>query len=377
MHGHLIGPFRIQEIMRISGHGVSYRAADPLGDPVLLRVFPPLGAEGTRWLERLRELMSRLRPLGDVPLVNFSDTGVVDRLTYVSRPFVEGATLADVSPGTLSVVELVDIGRRLGDILTRMHAEGVVHGRLRASNVILHGPHLRVVDFGLAFPETEWTAPQDDVQAVGRILRGLLMRTSRGVPPATGRVLENLVAGEVTDAAEIAPRLTASFVGAPRRFRGLLGRSLAAPSAKAGAPPGARVVNTWFNGDPPFPPLRAGQRVFFNFNIGRPRHEALGATTEFSEPDFGRRDHLMLLVSLFSEDFAIEQRQQMLVLPKRGDTNTLFSVVTPRHAGPCRLEMVISLAKELDVLQQLHVDVDVAPSGPTAGVTAGAGAPSA
>ena len=52
----------------------------------------------------------------------------------------------------------------------------------------------------------------------------------------------------------------------------------------SGAPPGARVVNTWFDGDAPFPPLRVGRRYHFCLNIGVPRIAVLGTSTPFVEP---------------------------------------------------------------------------------------------
>jgi hypothetical protein len=377
----LIGRFRIEEVKRRVGRGVSYLAEDPQhGGTVLLRVFPPLGTEGTEWVERIRLLMNQFRHLRDVPFVNFSEIGVVDQLTYLSRPFLAGTTLAELRAGQLGVSDIVDIGCRVSDAVAKMHAVGVVHGSLHPSNIVLLGDDVRVVDFGLAFLEPHPPDYQKDLAALGSMLYGLFTGTSPApgarpsnpsvlnpdVSTAAGALVDDLLSGRVEDMTEVAHRLVTSYTGARlQRSEGT--------TAPASLPSSGRVVNTWFEGEAPFPPLYVGQKYLFHFNIGAPRAETAGTTTSFAEPDFGSKDSIQLLVSLFSEDFTLATRQQVLILWRTGNTDILTTGVTARHAGSCRLEVVISLARELDVLQQLHIDVEVEPAHDMA--TAGATSP--
>jgi serine/threonine protein kinase len=121
-----------------------------------------------------------------------------------------------------------------------------------------------------------------------------------------------------------------------------------------------RVVNCWFEGDGSIPPLVVGRRYSFKLNIGSPRKETSGTSTDFKEPDFGELTEINLLVSFFSSDFEIDRskRNWPLTLCRTGDTDTVETNLKPIHAGECTLEIVISLAKELEVLQALEVEIN-------------------
>jgi serine/threonine protein kinase len=136
--------------------------------------------------------------------------------------------------------------------------------------------------------------------------------------------------------------------------------------------PARRFVNTWFEGKGQIPPLEVNSWYSFHVNIGAARNERAGTSGVFSEPDFGDNKELKLLVSLFSTDFEIQKggRGLELILPRQGDSRVLEVEVKPLHEGACRLEMVISLARELEVLQVLEaaVQAEVANISVSAGV---------
>lgn len=106
------------------------------------------------------------------------------------------------------------------------------------------------------------------------------------------------------------------------------------------------------------PPLRVDHTYTFKFNIGADPHREGVTSEEFEEPDFGERESLDLLLSLFSEDFHIENYHHPVALPRVGSTETLKTQVRPLHEGTCRIEIIVSLAKELEVLQIVEVTVE-------------------
>lgn len=130
-------------------------------------------------------------------------------------------------------------------------------------------------------------------------------------------------------------------------------------AAKAEREPARRFVNAWFEGKGQIPPLEVNSWYTFHVNIGAARNEKAGSSKTFSEPDFGDNKELKLVVSLFSTDFEIERggRSLELVLPRQGDSRILNVEVKPVHEGACRIEMVISLARELEVLQVLEASI--------------------
>lgn len=105
-------------------------------------------------------------------------------------------------------------------------------------------------------------------------------------------------------------------------------------------------------------PLRLGDWHIFKLNIGARRQDFSGTSAPFTEPAFGQQNQQNLLVSFFSEHFEITKRHIDLVLPRAGDTDAIETRLKPIHAGECVLEIVVSLAKELEILQTLEVRVE-------------------
>lgn len=129
------------------------------------------------------------------------------------------------------------------------------------------------------------------------------------------------------------------------------------------APPGPpgpeqRFVNTWFEGEEPVVPLVVGRRYRFRLQIGPRRAEAGPEPAPFVEPDWGDKVAIDLLISLYSEDFQIEGRHHRFILFRQEASEVLTSHLTPRRSGRLRLQLLVSLARELEVLQQLGIEVE-------------------
>jgi hypothetical protein len=115
-----------------------------------------------------------------------------------------------------------------------------------------------------------------------------------------------------------------------------------------------RYVNTWFDGEEPVLPLLLGRTVTFCLDIG-PRNERDAQSTLLQEPDFGGKESIELLVTLYGDGVTIAEPNHRLWLPRVGIAGPIKTAVTPNRAGDCTIQIVISLAHELAILQALTV----------------------
>lgn len=365
----------------------------------------------SRLVSRANSLAARLEQLDDPRIVTVSDVGVAPmgdagERAYVVRDFVVGQTVGEAAAQpAFGFRALLEIALAVAQALVAAHRAGLSHGDLKPSNIVLTPENeVRLVDFGsveLAAPPRRLSRLVPPLRARrareaatfdpgARYVAPELIRGSRPAPSAdmyaAGRVFSDLV--EAVPAAEAATGAAARFrtivddLQAPdpalrtpaaelvRRLQEVGGLfasergtaevgapSPAAEAASTAARPGGRVVNVWFESDEPVPPLAAGVWYTLVLNIGSPR---LGAVAgRFEEPDFGGRDELELLVSLYSDELELESHTFDLRLPRLGDSDEIAVRARARQAGRARLRIVISALPELAVLQTLELAVDV------------------
>ena len=122
-----------------------------LGRAVVVKVLKPeLGAGVNR--ERFRReimLAAQLQHPHIVPVLNAGEHG--DLLWY-TMPFVEGVSLRDslVHAGQFSARTVTRVLHDVLDALAYAHRRGVVHRDIKPGNILHHGSHSLVTDFGVA-----------------------------------------------------------------------------------------------------------------------------------------------------------------------------------------------------------------------------------
>jgi len=130
--------------------GVVYRARDPEGRPVALKLLSNRGGDRAERFAREARLQEQLgEAAGFVPLL---DLGASPAGPYLVMPLVSGGTLrARIEAGALSPEAAADLALQLADALGRAHAVGVVHRDVKPDNVLFtsEGKPL-VADLGLA-----------------------------------------------------------------------------------------------------------------------------------------------------------------------------------------------------------------------------------
>lgn len=126
-----LGPYQPVEQLEHAGPYTTYRAADPrlFGQPVALTVADVPG-DGPAFLQRFHAggaLLSTLRHPNILPLLDFGDA---DGQVYLSAPYLEGPTLAEIIGRPRRLDEALGLIATLGEALDQAHRLGLPHGGL-------------------------------------------------------------------------------------------------------------------------------------------------------------------------------------------------------------------------------------------------------
>jgi serine/threonine protein kinase len=116
-----------------------YRALHgPLRQAVALKVFDAGLSERERWDARLRDAGSAVAGLEHPQLLPVQHAGWWSGRPYVVYEHVAQGSLAEQLDGpSLSIEQALELVARLTDVVAYLHRQGVVHGNLKPSNVLL------------------------------------------------------------------------------------------------------------------------------------------------------------------------------------------------------------------------------------------------
>jgi serine/threonine protein kinase/tetratricopeptide (TPR) repeat protein len=176
------GPrYKILSILGAGGMGVVYHAWDEeLSVGVALKVIRPevmADPSAAREVERRfkRELLLA-RQVTHRNVVRIHDLGEVEGIKYLTMPFVEGKTLAQVlrHSGRMPVGRTLAIAREIAAGLAAAHEAGVVHRDLKPENIMVEGDHhAQIMDFGISRsfrPSTTGAHDAQDLERAGAVI---------------------------------------------------------------------------------------------------------------------------------------------------------------------------------------------------------------
>jgi tetratricopeptide (TPR) repeat protein len=157
--GTILGPYEIEALLGHGGMGDVYRARDRRLDRVVaIKIVrsPAFSADVRAQFDREAGAVARLE---HPHVCRLYDVGHDHDLDYLVMEYLEGETLASqMAAGALRIGDAIAIACQIADALAHTHRHGLVHRDLKPANVMLspadparpHGPHARLLDFGLA-----------------------------------------------------------------------------------------------------------------------------------------------------------------------------------------------------------------------------------
>jgi serine/threonine protein kinase len=141
--------------------------SDQLQQPVALKVFAAGTCTRDEWEARQRRGAEVWATLAHPHLVPVQRSGWWDGAPYVAMEYVPNGSLAAKRGGRLhSVSAALRLAEQLAEVVCYLHRQGVVHGNLKPSNVLLAANGIpRIVDFRLTGGLCQGPLPEDDAAA--------------------------------------------------------------------------------------------------------------------------------------------------------------------------------------------------------------------
>ncbi len=147
----LAGRYRVEAEIGRGGAARVFRAVDPAGHPVALKILRPelvVTVTADRFLREI-QIIQRL----DHPRIGrLIDSGQSDWLIYYAMPFIPGPSLQQVlqQRGRISPADTARVARDLLDGLAHAHARSIVHRDVKPDNILIASDGAVLVDFGIA-----------------------------------------------------------------------------------------------------------------------------------------------------------------------------------------------------------------------------------
>jgi serine/threonine protein kinase len=142
---------------------------DQLNQPVALKVFVAATCTREEWETRLRRSADLWGGLSHPQIVPVHHAGWWDDAPYLALEYVpQGSLAAKLTGRPYPVLQALGLVEQLAEIVGYLHRQGVVHGNLKPSNVLLAAKGIpRLADFRLTGGLFHGPLPSDEQEPVG------------------------------------------------------------------------------------------------------------------------------------------------------------------------------------------------------------------
>ena len=152
--GSRVGHYRITDRVAAGGFGTVFRAEHlVLGRVVAVKVLHPILAGSREHVARFEREARAVNTIGHPHIVDVHEFGELpDGRPFFVMEFLDGESLDRriARGGPLSPVQTLAILEPICDALAAAHERGIVHRDVKASNVVMAGDRVVLVDFGVA-----------------------------------------------------------------------------------------------------------------------------------------------------------------------------------------------------------------------------------
>jgi WD40 repeat protein len=155
-----LGLYRLRRLLGAGGMALVFEAEDgTLGRTVALKVMRPSQSADSQGRERFLREARATAALRHDHVVTIFQAGEEKDVPYIAMELLSGESLADrlERPERLTGGEVIRLARQIAEGLEAAHAAGIVHRDVKPSIIWLdaaHGGRVKLLDFGLARPET-------------------------------------------------------------------------------------------------------------------------------------------------------------------------------------------------------------------------------
>ena len=187
MVGRLLDNIRIQRVLGEGGMGKVYAGFDEkLRRSVALKSIRRTHAESHEMKSRFLQEAQILSRLNHPNICGIFDYHEGEQADFLVLELIEGRTLKDVPPDSLTYDDKLRIASELASALAAAHDAGVVHRDLKPANVMLTGDgQVKMLDFGIAHSiEAETLDPQLLDAAAGAAGASPAVPWNRAAPPS-------------------------------------------------------------------------------------------------------------------------------------------------------------------------------------------------
>ncbi|HUK86800.1 MAG TPA: protein kinase, partial [Terriglobales bacterium] len=154
--GSKLGPYEILGPAGAGGMGEVYRARDTrLERTVAIKVLPEQFSQNPDLKQRFEREARAISSLNHPNICTLYDVGHQEGVDYLVLEYIEGESLAErLQKGALPVEQTLKTGCEIAEALEKAHRQGIVHRDLKPGNVMLTKSGAKLLDFGLAKPQT-------------------------------------------------------------------------------------------------------------------------------------------------------------------------------------------------------------------------------
>jgi serine/threonine-protein kinase len=150
--GKTLGKYELLEVIGRGGMATVYKARQPDGDCVAVKVLSAIYIEDPSLSKRFQREIKVVMSLDHPNIVPVLDYGEEDGLPYLVMPYLEGGSLSDrLQKGRLTADEGSRVVSQLASALQLAHENGIVHRDVKPANILLDNEgNALLADFGLA-----------------------------------------------------------------------------------------------------------------------------------------------------------------------------------------------------------------------------------